>query len=113
MNKKTKKRKKSQIRQRNLIVNNSGNEDIENIILNQFICAECYHTNLVLENIDKKTSLYQEKNILCTTCHKHTEQICVKDKSMTKAVLETSISRSFSEEKTFRMIKKSNNRRSS
>ena len=75
---------------------------------NQFICVECYRTNAIIENKSKVTPLYKEKNIYCNTCSKKTTQICIKDKIITKANLELTSNKTEEQNKTYKILKKSN-----
>ncbi len=77
-------------------------------VFNQFICVECYRTNAIIENKSKVTPLYKEKNIYCNTCSKKTTQICIKDKIITKANLELTSNKTEEQNKTYKILKKSN-----
>ena len=75
-------------------------------VFNQFICVECYRTNAIIENKSKVTPLYKEKNIYCNTCSKKTTQICI------KANLELTSNKTEEQNKTYKILKKSNCRSS-
>lgn len=76
-------------------------------ILTQFVCSECYNTNIKFESSDKQTPLYKEKREPCSCCDKKTIQICIRDKQLSKALLETTMEKSKQEEKAYQLIKKS------
>lgn len=79
--------------------------------LNQFICEECFHTNLIIEDADKQTKVYSETKQRCNYCSKKTNQICVKDKEIAKSILEMSADKTIKEQKAFQMIKKTKDRK--
>lgn len=80
-------------------------------ILTQFVCSECYSINIKFESSDKQTPLYKEKRGLCSCCDKKTIQICIRDKQLSKALLETTMEKSKQEEKVYQLIKKSTRRK--
>ena len=80
-------------------------------ILTQFVCSECYSINIKFESSDRQTPLYKEKRELCSCCDKKTIQICIRDKQLSKALLETTMEKSKQEEKVYQLIKKSTRRK--
>mgnify|MGYP006934497755 FL=1 len=80
-------------------------------ILTQFVCSECYSINIKFESSDKQTPLYKEKRELCSCCDKKTIQICIRDRQVSKALLETTMEKSKQEEKAYQLIKKSTRRK--
>lgn len=85
----------------------SNNQIAFNSVLTQFICSECYNTDISFEITDRATPLYKEKRRNCPNCKEKTIQICLKDKQLSKIQLEINQSRNESEEKAYQLIKKS------
>lgn len=77
------------------------------IVLNQFICIECYTTKGVMERIPQATKLYNIKRLDCKCCKKKTEHICAGNKSLNKAILETKPEKTKEEKEAYQYIKKS------
>ncbi len=73
-------------------------------VLNQFVCLECNNINLVEELLNRETKLYADKEIPCRCCKKETTQICIRDKTITKAQLDMTTSRTPEEERAYRAI---------
>lgn len=94
-------------KQNDIIIDNAKKIPLSRTCLNQFICEECFHTNLIIEDIARKTAILKEKRQPCNHCSKNTMQICVRDKEIIKSFLEMSTKKTQKEEKAFQMIKKS------
>lgn len=83
----------------------TSNITTDKSILNQFICLECYSTNLVEESKNEETQLYADKNLKCHFCRKITPQICIKDKMLAKANLKMCKTRNIYEERAYQILK--------
>lgn len=94
-------------KQNNIIIDCAKKTPLSAKFLNQFICEECFHLNPILEERDRETEIYSETKQPCNYCSKKTMQICVRDRELTKAILEISANNTSEQEKTLQIIKKS------
>ncbi|MCI8347033.1 MAG: hypothetical protein HFJ12_03680 [Bacilli bacterium] len=86
---------------KNSIIDNTKKTPLIETHLNQFICGECFNTNLIIEDIAEEKLIGSETIPPCNHCSNNTMQICVRDKEITKSFLEMSTKKTQKEEKDF------------
>ncbi len=84
--------------------------DIENSILNQYICLACYSINLVEESTLQETEQYSERHVECRKCKEITPQICLKNEATAKLDLKLSNLRTPLEENAYQALSEKNKR---